>query len=98
MTQLVCPSVAMMRAARLLHGDTEEVASEGPDANRLSSSARGVANGEIDAGTTRIHTATHHQVPFASLGSRELAVGRSLTPFPAHTCIGFMTGEGPDAN
>ena len=62
------PSVAMMRAARLLQGDTGELASGGPDANRLSSSARGIANGEIDAGTTRIHTTTHHQVPFASLG------------------------------
>ena len=62
------PSVAMMRAAQLLQGDTGELASGGPDANRLSSSARGIANDEIDAGTTRIHTTTHHQVPIASLG------------------------------
>ena len=62
------PSVAMMRAARLLQGDTGEVASGGPDANRLSSSARGNVKGAVDAWTTRIHTTTHHQVPFASLG------------------------------
>ena len=62
------PSVALTRAARLLQGDTEEVASEGPDANQLSPPARGNANGAVDAWTTRIHTTTHHQVPIASLG------------------------------
>jgi len=62
------PSVAMTRAARLLQGDTGELASGGPDANRLSSSARGNVNGAVDAWTTRIHTTTHHQVPIASLG------------------------------
>lgn len=62
------PSVAMMRAARLLQGDTGELASGRPDTNRLSSSARGDANGKVYAGTTRIHTTTHHQVPIASLG------------------------------
>ena len=62
------PSVALTRAARLLQGDTGELASGGPDTNRLSSSARGNANGEVDAGTTRIHNATYHQVPIAFLG------------------------------
>ena len=72
------PSVAMTRAARLLQGDTGELASGGPDANRLSSSARGNVNGAD-------YSDTHHHPPPSSncfpWFHVKLASGRSLARF-----------------
>ena len=93
------PSAAMRRAARLLQGDAGESTSDEQGTNRLSSSAWGNANGEVNAETHEIHSATHNRLPILRpFVSRETCCWLRPNSIPAQTGVSFMAGEGPGAN
>lgn len=93
------PSAAMRRAAQLLQGDAGESTSDEQGTNRLSSSAWGNANGEVNAETHEIHSATHNRLPILRpFVSRETCCWLRPNSIPAQTGVSFMAGEGPGAN